>query len=123
MDGSVDVGARTSGTWWQFSLRTAFLGITDVAVLLALVVWFGKDGLLLAGVTLPLLTVPWFVQGIHVAMFSGNRRLLGTATGNVEVSKAVLGQPLALDVNPKFDFGVAKTYADTKYFAIAITIR
>jgi hypothetical protein len=38
-DESVHTGVRTSGRWCLFALRTAFLGIIHVAVLLAVVVW------------------------------------------------------------------------------------
>jgi len=47
----------------QFSLRTAILLVAYVAVLLSLLSWLGKDGLLLAGIVIPPLAVPLFVRG------------------------------------------------------------
>ncbi len=63
MDEQVGLSRPASGHWSQFSLRTVFLAITDVAVVLSLRVWLGKDGWLLAAILVPLFTVPWFVGG------------------------------------------------------------
>ena len=47
----------------QFSLLAALMGTTAVAVFLSFYAWLGKDGLALAAVVAPTISIPFLVEG------------------------------------------------------------
>lgn len=48
---------------YQFTLWTLFVVVTDTSIVVAMYTWLGKDGLLLAGVIVPLITGVSLVRG------------------------------------------------------------